>query len=200
MLVMCSGCSPGPTQDPMAPDPNSPTGMPRFEREVETILQKKIELVEQLARESTIVDAVRDANVAHGNLNVQFILRQDASWRQAKEADGFAAALMANACAELLDQFRQQNRGFAEIMVTDGRGLNVAITNRTSDYYQADEFWWQNAFDEGRGNSHYGHIEYDESAETESIALNVPVRDPETNRAIGVIKAVCGIAAVEEEL
>jgi hypothetical protein len=45
---------------------------------------------------------------------------------------------------------RTQNR-FAEVMVTDATGRLVAATNKTSDYYQADEAWWQNCYDGERG-------------------------------------------------
>ena len=76
----------------------------------------------------------------------------------------------------------------------------MAESNKTSDYLQADESWWTKAFAGGSGDTHHGAIEYDESARSEAISLYVPVIDPDTRQAIGVIKAVCDITAIKMEL
>ena len=85
-------------------------------------------------------------------------------------------------------------------MVTDKRGLICGETNKTTDYYQADEQWWITAYNLGKGKSYYGGIEYDESAMAEVISIYVPVIDPGINKAIGVIKAACDITAIKMEL
>ena len=81
-----------------------------------------------------------------------------------------------------------------------GMRLIAAATNRTSDYLQADEAWWSETFSAGQGKSHYGAIEYDDSAYSESIPLYVPIIDPQTSKVIGVLKAVCDITAIKMEL
>ena len=95
---------------------------------------------------------------------------------------------------------QEAHDAFPEIFVTDRYGLIVAETNKTSDYLQADESWWTKAFADGSGYTHHGAIEYDESDRFEAISLYVPVMDPETQQAIGVMKAVCDITAIKMEL
>jgi len=43
-----------------------------------------------------------------------------------------------------LRAFRELYPYHIEVFVTDAKGALVAATNRTSDYYQGDETWWQN--------------------------------------------------------
>ncbi len=173
---------------------------PGFSEEVETVLSLKMELVEKLAADPAIVDRVRAANLSNEDLSTAERLQLDRQWRETKGFGDFVKPFVTSPCAELLMKFQETHDGFPEVFVTDRHGLIVAATNKTSDYYQADEAWWLEAFADGQGRSHYSQIEYDESAHSESISLNVPVIDPETNRAIGVVKAVCNITAIKMEL
>ena len=79
-------------------------------------------------------------------------------------------------------------------------GLNAGQTNKTTDYYQADEDWWIGAYNSGKGKASHGTIEFDESAQTEAISLYIPVMDGINNKAIGVIKAVVSITAIKMDL
>ena len=62
------------------------------------------------------------------------------------------------------------------------------------------EDWWKEAYNQGMGKSYYGEIEYDDSARAEAISLYTPIMEPETGKAIGVMKAVCDITAIKMEL
>lgn len=199
-VITFGGCDAKATNEPTSPGEAKSSDVPEFSAEVKAVLQKRMQLVSQLAADSTVVEAVRTANEKNAKLTMTEILGQDERWRQTDHLDDFIKPFMTNDCAKFLVDFQEANDGFPEIFVTDQRGLIVAETNRTSDYYQADEDWWTVAFDSGRGMSHYGQIEYDESARSESIALHVPVTDLETGKAIGVVKAVCDITAIKMEL
>ena len=50
------------------------------------------------------------------------------------------------------------------------------------------------------GKSYHGESEHDQSAYAEAISLYTPVVDPETKRAIGVMKTVCDITDIGMEL
>jgi len=108
--------------------------------------------------------------------------------------------LMTNDCARVLAEFQDNHSGFPEVFVTDKRGLLVATTNKTSDYYQADEPWWTEAYNEGKGKAFHGRIEYDDSAGYEAISMYAPIKDPQTDELIGVVKAVCNVTAIKLEL
>ncbi len=76
-----------------------------------------------------------------------------------------------------------------ELFMTDRRGALVASTNKTTDYYQADEEWWQRAFNGGLGSVYRSEMEYDESSQAEAWALSAPIFDADGNLQ-GVIKVV----------
>lgn len=171
-----------------------------FSKEVEQVLEKKLELIKKLAEDSVIIKAVRKSNQNNRDMTLYEILRLDDKWRKTKGMDKFIKSFITNEYAQYLIDFQEANDGFPEIFFTNEKGLIVAETNKTSDYYQADESWWIKAYNEGRGKSYHGEIEYDESARAEAIALYVPVMDPKTQLAIGVIKGICDITAIKMEL
>ncbi|MCH5374321.1 MAG: PDC sensor domain-containing protein [Planctomycetes bacterium] len=171
-----------------------------FSNELERILVRKLELIEELAHQPEIVQAARDANRSNAPLSEQEIKRLDQQWVQSQGLNDLIKSIITNRTADILVDFQEQHGEFIEIMLTDEQGLIIAATNRTSDYYQKDESWWNRAYDEGRGRSYHGPIEFDESTNSESISMNVPVRDPDNEHVIGVIKAVCDITAIKMEL
>ena len=171
-----------------------------FSEEVEEILQQKIQLIKTLAEDPKTIRLVRESNHQNKRLTPREIEKLDQKWRMAKGVDEFIGAFIANDCARHLIAFQKAHDGFAEIFIADAVGLIVGETNKTSDYFQADEEWWVKAYAGGRGKHYYGDIEYDDSAQAEAIALYVPVIDPETQRAIGVIKSIYNISAIIQEL
>jgi hypothetical protein len=53
--------------------------------------------------------------------------------------------------AQALQLLRKTNSYFAEVFITNRFGELVTTTNKTSDFFQADEEWWQGAFYAGKG-------------------------------------------------
>jgi PAS domain S-box-containing protein len=89
-------------------------------------------------------------------------------------------------------KFYQNKYGYpllAEILVTNRYGANAAQTGRTTDYYQADEEWWQIAKRDGLFVS---NITYDESSRVFSTETAIRINDANGN-FLGVIKAVPNI-------
>jgi sigma-B regulation protein RsbU (phosphoserine phosphatase) len=116
----------------------------------------------------------------------------EARWRGLTPADAELQAILNNPLALNLKTFQVLNPLFIELLVTDDRGRLVAATGKTSDYWQADELWWQTAFQIGTEKAYVDAINYDESAGVYSIDLAVPVRHPESPERppLGVLKAV----------
>lgn len=168
--------------------------------DVEQILERREQLVEGLFLKSKIIEAVRAANEKHQNISLNEISILDQRWRETGEVDGLVKEVLTNPCAQRLIEFQENYEGFSEIFIADQKGLNVCQTNKTTDYYQADEEWWVRGFNDGKGYAYHGQIEYDESALSEAISLYVPVMDPQTHRAVGVGKAVVDITSIKREL
>lgn len=169
--------------------------------DVYAVLDKKIELLKsEFAQDPVVIETVRTYNEANKDLTAEEIASMDKAWRTTPGFNDLMKEILLNPCSKRLTAFQDKYDGFAEIFVTDTRGLNVGMTNKTTDYYQADEDWWVRAFAGGQGLFYRGEIEYDESAMSESIPVYVPVIDPQTRKAIGVIKAVVDIVTIRMEL
>ena len=168
--------------------------------QVEKVLQRKIGLIETLGKNPVVLKFVKASNLKNQDITLDEILILDEKWKQSNGINGFIKALMTNSCAQVLIEFQDSYEGFPEIFVTDIRGLIVCETNKTTDYYQADEAWWTETYNQGRGKSHFGGFEYDESAFAEAISIYIPVIDPDTGKIIGTIKAVCDITQIKMEL
>lgn len=79
----------------------------------------------------------------------------------------------------------------AEIMVTDVNGYNAVTTERTSDFVQSDESWWQDAWRTGRFEA---DAVYDSSARQMTLSLATAIKDGATR--VGVIKLAFSTAPV----
>ena len=76
----------------------------------------------------------------------------------------------------------------AEILVTDRFGQLAAASQMTTDYYQADELWWRQAFNDGKGRVFVPPVSYDDSAEVWSIDICIPLFLDD--RIVGVAKII----------
>ena len=74
-----------------------------------------------------------------------------------------------------------------EIFVMDARGLNVAASAPTSDYWQGDEDKHSMTYGAGAGAVHISEIEFDESSQTYQGQVSMTVVDPATGQAIGAV-------------
>jgi signal transduction histidine kinase len=83
-------------------------------------------------------------------------------------------------------QSAEGERLYGEVFVTNRYGTTAAQTTVTSDYYQADELWWQEARDAG---VYVDELVYDESAAVLGVPVALRVDDGE-GEFLGVMKAV----------
>ncbi len=93
----------------------------------------------------------------------------------------------------LLD--RAGSLDLAEVLLTDRHGFNAITTERTSDFVQSDEAWWQQAMSNGMSPA---VAAYDESAKLVSISVASAVREAEPGPAEGVMKVVYGLAPLQD--
>ena len=176
--------------------------MVKLSEGVQKVLDTRKDLVQkEIAENPAVIEKVKEYNDKNKNLSLREIQKIDEEWIASKKGiTDFMKEFLTGPIAEFLISFQESQEGFAEIFITDAKGLNVAMTNKTSDYLQSDEDWWVKCYADGQGLSYYGDIEYDESAMAESIPVFVPIKDPQDNKVIGVIKAVIDITAIQREL
>ena len=73
----------------------------------------------------------------------------------------------------------------SEIILMDDRGLNVAVSAVTSDFWQGDEAKFLETFPKGADAVHIGEVELDESSQTYQVQVSFTVSDVETGAPIG---------------
>jgi hypothetical protein len=142
------------------------------------------------AADPAIVAAVRAQNAAHASLTQADIDAMDGTWRA--EVGASAAPLIASVMEREESSWLRERKTAAaglitEVFVMDNRGLNVAQSDVTSDYWQGDEPKWQETFGAGPGAMHLSEVELDESTQTYQSQVSLTVVDPESGAAIGAI-------------
>ena len=84
---------------------------------------------------------------------------------------------------------------YAEIFVMDNQGANVAMTDKTSDYWQGDEAKFQKSFNDGKGAVFVDDVEFDDSTQAYLVQVSVPVKDG--GQVIGAITIGVDVDKVE---
>src|SRR5574341_1088709 len=132
------------------------------------------------------------------------LARLDDEWRAAdaigNDDDPLVRPVLTNQVAAELREYSNTFTDNAEVFVTDRYGANVAATNRTSDYYQGDEKWWQTAYNNGQGGIFIGDPDFDESSATYAINLAVPVFKLGTRNVLGVLRTTYRVSALAAAL
>lgn len=124
-------------------------------------------------------------------LNAEQVKAIEKEWEAARVATAQRLGVLDNPTAAYLRDITEHDRIYREIFVTDREGRLVATSNATTDYYQADEAWWQEAFDDGvRGRVSVGDVVWDESAKAFVIEIGMPIAAAGDARLVGILKVV----------
>jgi len=134
-------------------------------------------------KNSILIDAVKQQNAS--GMTLADIQAKDKAWRAVTGLDDSMKALMSNSAAKELLRLEASKPYFTEVFLMDNQGANVAMTNKTSDYWQGDEAKFTESFTGGKGAVHIGDVEFDESAQAYLVQISVPVMDG--GAAIGAI-------------
>ena len=137
-----------------------------------------------------IVSAVIARNAETVGLSESAIIDLDNQWRAEVGASSTPTidSVLGAGASEVLRQHLAEAGGLiTEIFVMDARGLNVASSGVTSDYWQGDEDKFQKTHGVGADAIHVGEIEFDESAQTYQGQVSYTLRDPETGAPIGAV-------------
>lgn len=87
--------------------------------------------------------------------------------------------------------------GVVEAMLTDRYGYNVVTTDRTSDFVQSDEPWWQTAWQQGKSPD---EVDLDASANQITITMSRAVREGADQPPVGVLKVSYDTRAANDAL
>lgn len=140
-----------------------------------------------------IVAAVKKQNALGKTLDE--IKATDKKWQETAGTDAFMESLVTSDCGTHLANIMNSEKYFAEIFVMDNQGANVAMTGKTSDYWQGDEGKFQKSFANGTGAVFVDEVEFDDSSQAYLVQISVPVLDD--GKAIGAITFGIDVEAVE---
>jgi len=159
------------------------------------LLDTQINTLTTLSLNEVLQQTVEETNKNYeGNSSaIQATLdARDTQWRSADTADNnndpLVREYLNNQAALELREFQKAFPNNAEVFITDVYGGQAGTTNRTSDYYQADEGWWQSAYNNGEGAVYISEPEYDESAGALAVLIAMPLRNRQTGKIIGILR------------
>jgi GAF domain-containing protein/HAMP domain-containing protein len=161
-------------------------------------IDSELKALKVLALNKTLQDAAATANEGSPLSQVD-IERLDQQWRAADAANNdnepLVKGVLNNPIASELRKFRAQFPQQVELFLTGVQGVSIASTNRTSDYLQSDEEWWQTAYRDGL---YIGQPEYDDSSKT--IAMNMAVAVRQNEQVVGVVRTTVNFTALTDTL
>lgn len=137
----------------------------------------------KLGTDPIIVSAVKSENSKSKNLGQ--IKEMDAKWKSHAGIADYMQELIDSKCGKHLAAIQSSKPYFAEIFVMDNQGANVAMTDKTSDYWQGDESKFTESYKDGAGGVYISDVEFDDSSQSYLVQVSVPVKDGD--RVIGAI-------------
>ncbi len=162
------------------------------------ILMQKVEEIRMHLTSPMWQNAINDQNSDYaGKTNegiIKFLKVNDIEWLKAKKDSGFIKKYLDNPMGIRLRNLANADNNLLEIFLTDRYGGLVAASSKTSDFYQADESWWQKAYNQGKGAVVIEDISFDESARQMTLDIAVPYI--ENGEVLGVCKVVLNIQQI----
>jgi signal transduction histidine kinase/CheY-like chemotaxis protein/HAMP domain-containing protein len=159
------------------------------------MLKQDIGSIQQLSVFPTTREFLKTTSKRLGTLDMSNVHVIDNQWKNLPENDPIIEQILNNELAVTLKAFKIVEGSFGEVFVTDSYGRLVASSNKTTDYWQADEEWWQKAYKMGEGQTYLSNFGYDESSKVHSLDICIPVSSDEPPYGvIGIIKGVLDIS------
>lgn len=143
---------------------------------------------------TVLINAVKEQNSRSTSLDA--IKKIDKEWMGSTGVTPFMKPLMENAAARELKKLEQSKPYFTEVFLMDNQGANVAMTNKTSDYWQGDEAKFTKSFNGGQGGIDIGKVKFDKSTQAYLVQVSVPVM--EDGKAIGAITIGVNVDELEK--
>jgi hypothetical protein len=153
----------------------------------------------EIAQNQALVSAVMAQNERTSGYDQARIEALDQQWRA--EVDAADKPLinetLGTDASKFLAQAQADSAGlFTEIFATDAKGLNVAQSTITSDYWQGDEDKFSKSFGVGADAVFLGEIEQDESTQAFQSQVSITITDPATGAPIGSITVGVDLSAI----
>lgn len=169
-----------------------------------TTLAQQVSNLQSFSLNQTLQSSAQASNATYRGsaVAVQSELAEiDHAWIEASADDPLITDVLDNNLASELLEYRNIFPNNVELFVTDRYGALLAATNRTSDYYQADETWWQEAYNNGQGGVYISQPAFDESSGVLALKLAVPIfAHEDATEIVGVLRSTYELGALADIL
>jgi len=132
-----------------------------------------------------VIGAIKAQNERHAHITIVEIDKLDAGFIERTDKALIDSTMKSPLAAYLRDKKAAADGVIFEIFIVDNKGLNVAQTDPTLDYMQGDEAKFQKTFLVGPDAVFIDAVAPDDGVNVSQ--LNMSIRDPELNKAIGAI-------------
>lgn len=131
--------------------------------------------------------AIKDANAANFSLTPAQIQALDGEWQaDVAKSSALVKGVAESTLSSVLRDFVGASGGtITEVILMDAKGLNVAVSDVTSDYWQGDEDKFLRTFAVGPGAIHFSEVEFDESSQSYQLQVSFTITDPASGLGIG---------------
>ncbi len=183
-----------------------------FSRYGDEILLRLVEVVntdvaslKAMTLSPVVIDELRAANAANERKDPDELASQlaelDQAWMDGDPSvEPLVTKILNNKVSQNLRLFQENFPSEVEVFITDLQGANVSMTGRTGDYIQADEDWWQQAYNGGQGAVFVGAVEQDESTGIWAMDVGLPVFDSSNGNVIGVLRGTVDVSVIFNDL
>ncbi|HNL70125.1 MAG TPA: hypothetical protein PKK76_16465, partial [Leptospiraceae bacterium] len=131
-----------------------------------------------------IVEAIKKANAKNEKRSMDEIKAADQEWIKAEGISDLMREMLTNDAAQFLKKKQKESDGkYSEIFVMDFQGCNVAMSAKTSDFWQGDEAKFIKSYNDGKGAVFVDKVKFDESTKVPQVQVSLPVLDG--NKVIG---------------
>lgn len=148
-----------------------------------------------------VIAAIREQNKMNAGLKQGDIDALDGQWRSEVEtgAGALIARVMGSDVSKYLKSIQNGEAGIiTELFIMDNRGLNVAQSEVTSDYWQGDESKFQKSFGAGAGAIFVDEVEFDESTQRFQTQGSFTITDPDSGEPIGAVTVGIDMEMIEQ--
>ncbi len=141
--------------------------------------------MKNLASLDYVKNTVREYNLKQSTQDN--IMRINEAWIDAKGQTEDAREILNNDLSVFIKSYQSNDTlRYGDIIVTDARGRTIGMTKTLTDYFQADEGWWELTYNKGKGSVILENRGFDESIGTLVLGVIAPIIDGD--KVIGIFK------------
>lgn len=171
-----------------ATSPAQAQSQPKAEDFAGQVLEYARTDLQEWINDPIIIYAIKEQNDLFQSISPLQIKRMDKEWIEGGSRGEMVLEMLDRQASIITRDRRELSDGIInEIIVMDAHGLNVAISDRTSDMYQGDEAKYIETYLKGSDAVHVSELEFDESTQKIQTQVSLTVTDPENGEVIGAV-------------